>query len=187
MNKVIAGEQHQRYTSEEALALFDSLDAIDTSVMHGAWKGEGYTTGHPLDGVLEAFHWHGKRFESDEEVHPLIFSSRSGRLWSVHPVWAIPLLGLLRSDKVPKWPWLGNVFRASLPVFSTRCGRARLRMTRHRGKLSATMAYDHLPIHDVFRKMDADTVLGIMDLKGLKKPFFFVLRREPAEKIVTPP
>ncbi len=56
-------------------------------------------------------------------------------------------------------------------------------MTRHRGKVSATMVYDNLPIHDVFRKMDADTVLGIMDLKGLKKPFFFVLRRKAAASL----
>ena len=41
-----------------------------------------------------------------------------------------------------------------------------------------TMVYDNLPINDVFRKVDEDTVLGVMDLKGMKKPFFFVLRRE---------
>ncbi|MFP4445899.1 MAG: DUF4334 domain-containing protein [Desulfosudaceae bacterium] len=38
--------------------------------------------------------------------------------------------------------------------------------------------YDQLPINDIFRKVDADTVLGAMDMKGSSRPFFFVLRRE---------
>jgi hypothetical protein len=44
---------------------------------------------------------------------------------------------------------------------------------------SATMIYDALPINDVFRKVDADTMLGAMDIRGTTEPFFFVLRREP--------
>ncbi len=51
-------------------------------------------------------------------------------------------------------------------------------MTSYRGKSSATMIYDQLPINDVFRKIDQDAVFGVMDLKGMKSPFFFILRRE---------
>jgi hypothetical protein len=51
-------------------------------------------------------------------------------------------------------------------------------MTTYRGKSSATMIYDQLPINDVFRKIDQNTALGLMDLKGVKQPFFFILRRE---------
>ena len=40
------------------------------------------------------------------------------------------------------------------------------------------MIYDQLPINDVFRKIDRDTVFGVMDLKGMKLPFFFILQRE---------
>ncbi len=40
------------------------------------------------------------------------------------------------------------------------------------------MIYDQLPINDVFRKLDDNTVMGIMDLKGMKDPFFFKLKRE---------
>jgi hypothetical protein len=40
------------------------------------------------------------------------------------------------------------------------------------------MLYDELPAHDVFRRVDAGTVLGAMDWKGLASPLFFVLRRE---------
>jgi len=48
----------------------------------------------------------------------------------------------------------------------------------YRGKVSATMIYDYLPINDVFRKVDDNTVLGLMDFKGMPQPFFFVLDRE---------
>lgn len=50
-------------------------------------------------------------------------------------------------------------------------------MIENRGKFSAAMIYDNQPIIDVFRKIDANTVLGMMDMKGMKKPFFFVLKR----------
>ena len=51
-------------------------------------------------------------------------------------------------------------------------------MLEHRGVVSATMIYDALPICDVFRKVDDDTVLGLMDYRAFDKPFFFVLRRD---------
>ncbi|HOW95807.1 MAG TPA: DUF4334 domain-containing protein, partial [Mycolicibacterium fallax] len=45
--------------------------------------------------------------------------------------------------------------------------------------------YDQLPIMDVFRRLDpgaADTpvqaVLGAMDARGSRRPYFFVLRRD---------
>ena len=40
------------------------------------------------------------------------------------------------------------------------------------------MIYDSLPINDVFRMVDEDTVMGVMDRKGEEQPFFFMLRRE---------
>jgi len=51
-------------------------------------------------------------------------------------------------------------------------------MTEYRGKTSATMIYDQLPMNDVFRKLDDNTVLGIMDRKDTDVPFFFKLIRE---------
>ncbi len=51
-------------------------------------------------------------------------------------------------------------------------------MMEHRGRVTATMIYDARPIHDVFRRVDGDTALGLMDLRGVPRPFFFVLRRE---------
>jgi hypothetical protein len=40
------------------------------------------------------------------------------------------------------------------------------------------MIYDDKPIIDHFRREGADTLLGLMDLRGMARPFFFRLRRE---------
>lgn len=167
-----------KVSGEDALAIFDALEAVETDFMLGAWKGEGFDTGHPMDGMLERCHWHGKRFETTEHVHPLVFRKRNGALASVKPLLAMPGLGLL--DKLPmlKSEAAGRVFQVLIPLLTGQKSAARLRMTTYRGKPSATMVYDNLPINDVFRKVDEDTVLGVMDLKGMKQPFFFVLRRD---------
>jgi hypothetical protein len=166
-------------STEEALAIFDGLEPVDMNFMIGGWKGAGFPTDHPMDGLLEAYHWHGKRFDSPEHVHPLVFSSMRGRRVRVNPIFTMPALGLL--DRLPllKSKAMGRLFQTFLLLFATRRSRARLRLTDYRGKSSATMIYDNLPINDVFRKVDDDTVLGAMDLKGIERPFFFVLRREP--------
>jgi hypothetical protein len=165
-------------STEDALALFDSLDTVGTDFMIGAWRGEGFPTNHPLDGVLETFHWHGKRFENAEHVHPLVFRKHNGELTTINPMYMLPGLGVLGRMPFLKSPGSGKLFQTLIRLFSTNRSRARLRMTEYRGKSSATMIYDALPINDVFRKLDDNSVLGIMDLKGVKQPFFFVLRRE---------
>ncbi len=53
-----------RATTEDAMELLDSLEPVDVGFMIGNWKGEGFHTNHPMDGLLEAYHWYGKRFES---------------------------------------------------------------------------------------------------------------------------
>ena len=171
-------QQVGKVSCEDALALYDALEPIETDFMIGAWKGEGFETGHPLDGVLERCHWHGKRFDSAEHVHPLVFRKASGELTTVKPLLVMPGLGLL--DRLPflQLARVGKLFQWMLPLLCGRQSAARLRMVNYRGNTSATMSYDNLPINDVFRKVDDNTVLGIMDLKGMKQPFFFVLRRD---------
>lgn len=171
-------EQTAHPQTREALARFDALAPVDAAFMRGAWRGEGFATGHPLDGLLEAWHWHGKRFDNDEDVHPLVFSTRGGRRVAVNPGYAAPALSLLAAGRVPKSSAVGHLFQWMLPLLATRRSRARLRMISHRGVTTAAMVYDQLPIHDVFRKVDEHTVLGLMDLKGMARPFFFILRRE---------
>lgn len=167
-------------STAEALELFDALEPVDVDFMLGPWKGEGFLTNHPLDGLLEAYHWHGKRFESTEDVHPLVFSTLKGGLASVNPAYMGPSLSMIDRLPIPKSAAAGRLFQIAMPLFTTSSSKARLRMTNYRGKSSATMVYDQLPINDVFRKIDENAVFGVMDLKGMKDPFFFILRREQA-------
>jgi hypothetical protein len=164
--------------SEHALAFYDSLEPIGVEFMLGNWRGEGFETGHVMDGLLEAYHWHGKRFESVENVHPLVVTTLTGKKTQLNPQYMSPFLGLMMRYKLPKSAIVGKLFQLFLPLLSTSRSKARLRMTEFRGVSTATMSYDQLPINDVFRKVDENTVLGVMDLKGMTLPFFFVLRRE---------
>jgi len=50
-------------------------------------------------------------------------------------------------------------------------------MMEYRQEVSATMIYDDLPIQDTFRKVDENTVFGVMDFKSVPQPFFFMLKR----------
>jgi len=169
-----------RISSSEALEIFDNLNPTETEFMMGTWKGAGFHTGHPMDGLLEAYHWYGKHFFDPENVHPLVFTSFSGRKMIINPIFILPITGLMGRGNLPKSKNIARLLSLGIPLFSTARSRARLRMTDYRGKSSATMIYDHLPINDVFRKVDKDTVLGVMDLKNVEQPFFFVLRRERA-------
>lgn len=163
-------------TTEEALALFDSLDPVPVERMIGRWAGSEIRTGHPLDGVLEASRWHGKEFRSAEEVFPLVHRGFGGRKFSVDP--ALMPLGLVMKAPVLRNRLSTFFFLLAEPLVRARKSGARLRMTEYRGKSSATMVYDAKPIHDIFRRVDEDTVLGLMDLKGSPQPYFFLLRRE---------
>lgn len=165
-------------STAEALEIFDSLDTVNIDFMLGAWTGADFPTDHPLDGMLEAYHWHGKRFDNPEQVHPLVFKTLSGATSSVNPCWIMPVASSLDRLPIPKSKAVGRIFQLCLLLFATHRSCARLRMTNYRGRESATMIYDALPINDIFRKVNENTVLGIMDLKGVEQPFFFVLQRE---------
>ena len=45
------------------------------------------------------------------------------------------------------------------------------------------MVYDQLPINDVFRRLSDDTVIGAMDLRNSRKPYFFVLQRDDSMRV----
>jgi hypothetical protein len=164
-------------TLDAALAFYDDLDPVELDEMTGAWRGEGLPTGSPFDGVLQRYGWRGKRFDGPDAVHPLVFNARRGRAVSVNPAFMPMALGV-RYPRLLHAPLVARLFAGLRPLLSTRKPKARLRMTRYRGVVSATMCYDALPINDVFRKVDDDTLVGAMDLRGLAAPFMFVLRRE---------
>jgi hypothetical protein len=170
-------ELQQGATLDAALAFYDGLDAVGLDEMTGSWLGEELPTGNPFDGVLVKFGWHGKRFDGPDDVHPLVFNARGGRLVSVNPAF-VPLELAVRYPRLLHTPVVADVFSVVRPLISTTRPRARLRLTEYRGVVTATMCYDALPVNDAFRKVDADTLVGAMDLRGLDAPFMFVLRRE---------
>ncbi|XHX79670.1 MAG: DUF4334 domain-containing protein [Stenomitos frigidus ULC029] len=165
-------------STAEAWEIFDNLDTVDVNFMVGSWKGASFPTNHPLDGVLEAYHWHGKRFDDAEHVHPLVFKTIGGGTTSINPLWMLPVVGWLDRLPMPKAKAVGRIFQMSLALFATSRSSARLRLTHYRGRESATMIYDALPINDIFRKVNETTVFSVMDLKGMEQPFFFMLQRE---------
>lgn len=162
--------------ADAALAWFDALPPVAPEEMLGRWRGSGLPTGSPLDGLLEAYGWYGKEFIDAETVHPLLFSTRRGPR-PVDPT-LVPL-GVLRDRS-----WLAHsraaraAYRVGRPLVTTSKPRARLRSVGHRGVVTAAMVYDALPIIDVFRQVSVDVRAGLMDLRGLDAPFFFVLSRE---------
>ncbi|MFO1037264.1 MAG: DUF4334 domain-containing protein [Geminicoccaceae bacterium] len=163
-------------TTADALAFFDSLPDASLESCIGRWRGSDLPSGHPLDGMLETLGWYGKDFVDAETVHPLLFAGPDGSPVALDPVPAL-------AGQILRRPWLMRnpvsraAFAAGRLLLRTREPRARLRRMEHRGVSTAAMAYDALPIIDVFRRVDADTMLGLMDLRGMPQPYFFVLRR----------
>jgi hypothetical protein len=167
--------QRRGMSTAEALATFDALEPVGLAEMMGRWKGSSLRTGHRLDGALEAFGWYGKEFAGPEQAFPLLFTGDDGDVVAVDPkflpVGLATRLGLVNSRMAAR------AFRLGKRLIATQKPTARLRLMEHRGKVSATMIYDALPINDIFRRIDADTLLGLMDYRGFDAPFFFLLRR----------
>jgi len=162
-------------SSKDAVAWFDSLAPASAEDMIGAWRGEEVPSGHPMDGLLAASSWHGKRFETADAVYPLIHDV---------PLWGRRALNpqFLPLRFITAMPGRDRFLRASFPLlaplFFTRVPRARLRTIQFRDRAHAAMCYDNKPINDVFARLDDESVLGWMDFKGMAQPYFFKLTRE---------
>jgi hypothetical protein len=165
-------------STAEALALFDRLPATPLSAVLGRWRGSGLPTDHPLDGLLEAYGWYGKDFVDPETVHPLLFRDGRGAVHALNPA-LMPMGIAARNPRLLHHPAVRAVFSVCRPLLGTTRPAARLRPVEHRGVVSAALIYDALPIIDHLRAAAPDTLLGLMDLRGLAAPFFFLLRRAP--------
>jgi hypothetical protein len=128
-----------------------------------------------LDGLLAAYGWWGKRFETADEVDPLIFEGR-GDLVSVNPG-RLPLSLAVAFPHVMRTAAAADLFRLFLPLLATSQPKARLRRLEWNGVISAAMIYDDLPIIDHFRRVDDHRLLGMMDFRRTSQPFFFQLTR----------
>ncbi|MCC5613955.1 DUF4334 domain-containing protein [Nostoc sp. CHAB 5836] len=162
-------------TTEKALELFDALEPVNLDFIFGCWQGSGLHTDHPMDGLLEISNWYGKKFIDSENVQPLLFLDSQGKIFQVAP--NPTLMNWVLKLPIPKNNSLKPLVVSINSLLKTEKSQARLRMMEYRGKVTATMIYDYLPINDSFRKVDENTVLGIMDYKNLPQPFFFILKR----------
>jgi hypothetical protein len=162
--------------AEEAFAFFDGLPPVRAEELTGRWRGRELATGHPMDGLLEASGWYGKQFDSVDDVHPLLFATPGAAPFAVDPR-RVPLglAGTVSASTVARGRGLLGPLK---PVLRTSRPAARLRNLEYRGVVTAAMVYDHLPIIDVFRSVDSDTLLGVMDLRSEPAPYFFVLVRD---------
>ncbi|SEN81113.1 protein of unknown function [Terribacillus saccharophilus] len=161
-----------------AFAFYDQLDIVEPEEMIGMWQGEEIVTGHPLEGLLTASGWYGKEFIDEEHVHPLVFKKSNEVLYTISPNW-IPFNFLLQSVQNIPNKILSSSMTILRPILKTNKSAARLRKVNHRGKVTSAMIYDNKGIIDVFRKIDENTLLGIMDIKEQlpDKAFFFILRK----------
>ena len=164
------------FTYQELTNIFDQLEPVSIDQMIGRWQGSEFVTGHYIEGALATSGWYGKEFRDAESVHPLVYYADKNRtktfqinpmLTSFHPL----LINLMKKN------YAHSIVRAVKWLVGTKRYTARLRMQEYRGKVSATMIYDALPICDVFRKIDDNRVLGVMDLRGMEEPYFFMLER----------
>lgn len=170
INEILA---NRKATSEEAIKAFDSLEPVSSEFMHGRWKGFEIKTGHPFDELFAPSGWYGKIFLNNEDVHPLVFFGTDKKeLYAANPK-LIPF-----NMNLPKDERLGMMMNMARIVLETKESKARLRNLEYRGRVSATMIYDDIPILDTFVKIDDNSVLGVMDFKGNELPFFFVLERD---------
>jgi hypothetical protein len=162
-------------STRDALALFDALAPVHPEAMTGMWRGHSLRTRHRLDGLLERLGWYGKSFLKDGRAHPLLFRSGDGVV-AVDPRF-VPA-GLAR-DVGPLFRNAGAAmaFRVLRPALRTKNTTAGLALVEHRGVETAAMVYDRQPIRDIFRRVDDRTLLGLMEMRRMSQPFFFVLRR----------
>ena len=165
-------------TQEEGWKFFDGLEPAEVSSIHGRWRGSELASGHPMDGMLKASGWYGKYFTNQENVYPLLFEKRNGKLFAADPG-KLPIRAAERMSR--------KLIRALFLVLPfwirTKKSGARMRMMKCRDKVTAVMLYDRQPVLDIFARVDETTLLGITDAKWLhKKGYFFILEYVGEEK-----
>ena len=172
----------KKASDEEILKFYDTLDIVELDMMNGVWRGSEIPSNHPMYGALENFNWYGKEFEDEDNVHPLLFENKKGDIYKISP--SKLLIGTDLNIALSRNKIVQKIFPIFKGIFKTKKSQARIRMVKYRGKLSAAMLYDRVPIIDVFRKIDENTVIGVMDFKGplKEKGYFFILERVNVKK-----
>ncbi|MEE3852683.1 DUF4334 domain-containing protein [Gordonia sp. LSe1-13] len=96
-----------RVDDAELDAIWGALETLRPEEMFGAWKGGEFTTGHPVNGMLEKAGWFGKTFTSRSDVQPLMCRGEDGKLFSDKKLgkgeaslWAIEFRGEVTASMV---------------------------------------------------------------------------------------
>lgn len=144
-------------TPEQAFELFDSLEPVtmEELVKVGTWRGAEIITGHPMDGLLTAASWYGKKFEADGGIHPLLFKGANGKIYS-GDVAKFPLKAFISFPR----PLIKILFFFFSPLIHTKKACTQYWNVEYRGKRTAAMVYDKLPIVEIFVRIDSNTLLG---------------------------
>jgi hypothetical protein len=105
------------------------------------------------------------------------------------------LTGHKMNGQLEKAGWFGKTFRSADVVQPLICvdgdgnkfsnvamgkGEASLWLEDFRGEVTATMVYDGQPVHDHFKRIDDDAMMGIMNGKGVLddgRYYYFYLER----------
>ncbi|WP_445356160.1 DUF4334 domain-containing protein [Microbulbifer sp. EKSA008] len=142
---------------QELLEFYDNLSPISINFLIGRWEAQGFNTQHPLQHEMDAGkRWYGKEFIDSETVYPLL-------------CWDSDFKSINAYD--------APLFFRTQQLHITTKAQARLRILEHRGKSSATMIYDTIPMHDMMRKVDEDHILGLMERKGMDGRMFFTMKK----------
>lgn len=161
---------------ENAFETFRNLPPVETIELIGLWKGRGIATGHPLDGILENLGWFGKRFTLDLRADALLFQSAERRLTALDPS-RIPMGLVLRLNGFGKTRVASNLFSYLRQRLVAHGPVATLKPLELDGVTSAALVYDRKPIIDHLRRIDTDTMMGMMVMKGEERRYFFRLER----------
>jgi hypothetical protein len=99
------------------------------------------------------------------------------------------------NGQLEKASWFGKTFKSAADVQPLVCldsdgnkfsnlamgkGEASLWLEDFRGEVTATMVYDGQPVHDHFKRIDDDAMMGIMNGKGVLddgRYYYFFLER----------
>jgi hypothetical protein len=160
-----------------ALERFTGLDTAKDLV--GRWRGHSLPTQHPLDGLLEALGWHGKWIDSVNEVHPLIFRNRFGRLIPIEPLFMPAALAIQWPDLAKSWIARSGLALAASLLRAHSYG-ARLETRNYDGRSGMALVYRRKSIVDHLRQVGPNEVIGLMEHRRMERPFFFLLTRDDA-------
>ncbi|MDR0307244.1 MAG: DUF4334 domain-containing protein [Chitinispirillales bacterium] len=163
-----------KMTPKEAFELFDTLKPVTLNelVEVGVWLGGEIITGHPMDGLLTAVRWYGKKFQQDGGIHPLLYKGINGKVYSVNAS-EIPFKTIMT---FPRWI-IKILFFFFAPLIRTKNPCTQYWNVEYRGKITGAMVWDELPIVEIFARIDSNTLLGVTVIKGISDPYFFTLTK----------